>query len=109
VRELWNVVQRAHILGKEEIGPEALALPLEAPVERTGERTGAPTLEVRVGSAISDVEQQLILATLESTGGDKKKSAEILGISLKTLYNRLSVYAAARRGAASEQATRAAN
>ena len=106
VRELWNVVQRAHILGKEEIGPEVLPLPPEAPVERAG----TPTLEVRVGSAISDVEQQLILATLELTGGDKKKSAEILGISLKTLYNRLSVYAAARRGAAStEQASRAAS
>jgi len=63
---------------------------------------------VRVGSTIADVEQQLILATLEMLGGDKKKSAEVLGISLKTLYNRLSVYAAARRGAVSEQSARPA-
>jgi DNA-binding NtrC family response regulator len=101
VRELWNVVQRAYILAKEEIGPEVLPLPPEAPVERAG----TAMLAVRVGSTIADVEEQLILATLESLGGDKKKSAEILGISLKTLYNRLSVYAAARRGAAPAEGT----
>ena len=43
---------------------------------------------------IADAERQLILATLEQLGGDKKKAATALGISLKTLYNRLSVYRA---------------
>jgi DNA-binding NtrC family response regulator len=41
------------------------------------------------------VERHLILATLEQLAGDKKRAAEVLGISLKTLYNRLAVYAAA--------------
>jgi DNA-binding NtrC family response regulator len=39
-----------------------------------------------------EVEQRMILATLEHCGGDKKKAAEVLGISLKTLYNRLNLY-----------------
>jgi DNA-binding NtrC family response regulator len=99
VRELWNVVQRAYILGKEEIGPEVLPLPPESPVERAG----GSMLEVRVGSTIADVEQRLILATLELLAGDKKKTAEVLGISLKTLYNRLNVYDAARRALSSPQ------
>jgi len=93
VRELWNVVQRAYILGKDEIGAEVLPLPPEAPIERSG----SPVLELRVGSTIADAERQLIQATLEVMGGDKKKSAQTLGISLKTLYSRLNVYAAAQR------------
>jgi DNA-binding NtrC family response regulator len=96
VRELRNVVHRAFILGSDEIGAEVLPLPPDAPIERTG----GPVLEVRVGSSIADMEQRLILATLELTEGDKKRAAETLGISLKTLYNRLNVYDAARRAGA---------
>ena len=51
-------------------------------------------LVVSVGSEIAAVEKQLILATLDHFEGDKKKAAQTLGISLKTLYNRLSVYRA---------------
>jgi DNA-binding NtrC family response regulator len=90
VRELKNVVQRAFILGDEEIGPEALPL---AEAER-----GSPELEgsirIKVGTRVSDAERALILATLEANGDDKRKTAETLGLSLKTLYNRLNVYAA---------------
>jgi hypothetical protein len=52
-------------------------------------------LEVRVGSSIAEVERRVILATLAALEGDKRRAAEILGISLKTLYNRLNVYQAA--------------
>jgi DNA-binding NtrC family response regulator len=100
VRELWNVVQRAYILGKDEIGADVLPLPPDAPVERAG----TPVLEMRVGCTIADAERRLILATLELMGGDKKKSAEALGISLKTLYNRLNVYDAERRAQQPEAA-----
>jgi len=98
VRELRNVVQRAFILGDEEISAEVLPLAADAPIERPG----GPVLQVRVGTSIARMEQRLILATLEQTGGDKKKAAEILGISLKTLYNRLNVYDAGRAAGASE-------
>ena len=52
-----------------------------------------------MGTPIEETERRLILATLEHCEGDKKKAAELLGISLKTLYNRLNVYnaGAARR------------
>ena len=90
VRELRNVVQRAYILGDTEIAPDVLP-PLPGIREARGGRT---VLEVKVGASIAEVEQQLILATLEQTGGDKRRAAEILGMSLKTLYNRLNVYQA---------------
>jgi two-component system, NtrC family, response regulator HydG len=98
VRELRNVVQRAFILGDEEIGVESLPLPQETPIEQQPE--DGRMLQVRVGSSIDSVERRLILATLEMTGGDKKQAASILGISLKTLYNRLNVYEAYAGGAA---------
>jgi hypothetical protein len=49
---------------------------------------------VSVGSEIAAVEKRLILATLDHFEGDKKHAALALGISLKTLYNRLAVYRA---------------
>jgi two-component system response regulator AtoC len=51
-----------------------------------------PYLEVRIGCKVAEVERRLIIATLEQCGGTKERAAEILGISLKTLYNRLREY-----------------
>ena len=90
VRELKNVIQRAYIVGDEEIGPEALPLIPGVPVF-TGERS---SIEVKVGTTVSDAECALILATLRMLGDDKRRAAEALGLSLKTLYNRLNVYEA---------------
>ena len=45
-----------------------------------------------IARSLGEVERQLILATLEQYDGDKKRAAEVLGISLKTLYNRLNLY-----------------
>jgi DNA-binding NtrC family response regulator len=50
------------------------------------------SLHFQVGSSIEDVEKRLIMATLEAYGGNKRKTADILGVSLKTLYNRLNQY-----------------
>jgi DNA-binding NtrC family response regulator len=99
VRELHNAVQRAFILGDEEIGERVLPPATGKPLEH-GE---ARVLEVPVGTSLAEVEQRLTLATLELTGGDKRSAAEILGISLKTLYNRLNVYEA--RGTAEAERT----
>jgi len=49
-------------------------------------------LEIGVGTSIEDVEKLLIAKTLERNQGNKPKTAEILGISLKTLYNKLERY-----------------
>jgi two-component system response regulator AtoC len=102
VRELKNLVHRAYILAEEEIGSEYL--PSDVIGSAVGLSTnsdllpsaGAPELgtlmPIRVGASVADVEQQLILATLEACGGNKQKAAEVLGVSLKTLYNRLAAY-----------------
>ena len=50
------------------------------------------SLGLGVGSSLAEAERRLILATLEQVGGNKKRAAEILGISLKTLYTRLRAY-----------------
>jgi DNA-binding NtrC family response regulator len=53
----------------------------------------APLLTVRVGATLDDVGRRLIEATLAECGS-KRKAADMLGISLKTLYNRLAAYKA---------------
>jgi DNA-binding NtrC family response regulator len=47
---------------------------------------------VEVGTTIDEAEKQLILKTLEELDGNKTEAAKVLGISLKTLYNRLNDY-----------------
>ncbi len=101
VRELKNLVHRAFILADQEIDlsslpaeivegpPSAWAVPDAA--DTVPAEMGA-TLSVRVGSSVADVEEQLIRATLDACGGNKQRAADVLGVSLKTLYNRLSVY-----------------
>jgi DNA-binding NtrC family response regulator len=92
VRELENAVERAAILADEAIDAEALPRP--HPGEAIAEDA---SLSVRVGTPLEDIERRMILATLESLDGNKRRTAELLGISLKTLYNRLSVYHAMER------------
>ena len=52
----------------------------------------APLLNIRVGSRIHDVERSLIEATLDYFNGNKRRAADALGCSLKTLYNKLNGY-----------------
>jgi DNA-binding NtrC family response regulator len=89
VRELRNAVQRAFILADREIDGEAIRA--FEPI-RDAEVATASDIGSLVGSEIAAVEKRLILATLEHFDGDKTKAAQTLGISLKTLYNRLAVY-----------------
>jgi DNA-binding NtrC family response regulator len=91
VRELKNVVERASILADDVIWPEML--PGVDPQRPMPDSDAA--LHVRVGSSIAEVERRLILATLQELHGDKRRASHMLGISLKTLYNRLNVYEAA--------------
>ncbi|MEB2661264.1 sigma-54 dependent transcriptional regulator [Bordetella parapertussis] len=87
-RELRNAVQRAYILQDGPIGPQALA----DTVLRRPARQDADTLAFPVGTPLECVQRELILATLARAGGDKRRAARTLAISLKTLYNRLNAY-----------------
>jgi len=63
----------------------------------SGERTLAPAplaLRIPVGTNLADVERWMIFATLQKCGGNKTRAAALLGVSLKTLYNRLNAYRA---------------
>jgi DNA-binding NtrC family response regulator len=95
VRELRNVIERASILADGDIGPDLVSVPATS---RRGQVAQAPasgpTLQVQPGTPIAEVEKRLILATVDLVGGDKKLAADRLGISLKTLYNRLNLYRA---------------
>ncbi len=88
VRELRNVVQRAYILADELVD----ILPPDHGLTRAG--STALTLAIPVGTSLADVDRQLIFATLDLCDGVKKRAADLLGISLKTLYNRLEEYSA---------------
>ena len=88
VRELRNVVQRSYIMAEDDT-IDSRDLPQDLGSQRPD---GGPYLGLAVGATIADVEKRLILATLDQCGGTKEKAAEMLGISLKTLYNRLREY-----------------
>ena len=87
VRELKNVVHRAFIMADDVIDapylpPELGALPV----------VDGNCLNVGVGMRIAEAERRLILATLKHCDGSKEKTAEMLGVSVRTLYSRLREY-----------------
>ena len=87
IRELRNYVYRSYILSDDEIDGEFNTFePHSRPLNARTE------ISVPIGVALADANRQLILATLKQCGGVKKAAAEMLGISLKTLYNRLEEY-----------------
>jgi two-component system, NtrC family, response regulator AtoC len=91
VRELRNVLQRAYVMAPgPEIGDELV--PRDAVATDTVRRPPAGTIEVAVGTPLADIERQVILATLAHFGHQKERTAAALGVSLKTLYNRLKEY-----------------
>jgi DNA-binding NtrC family response regulator len=98
VRELRNVLERAVIasdrgtIGRQHLPPDFGHAPaLGAP--------GLGGLRFPVGTTVDDAERELILQTLTATSQNKTRAAEMLGISLKTLHNKLKEYEAGRNNA----------
>ncbi|HZZ93880.1 MAG TPA: sigma-54 dependent transcriptional regulator [Usitatibacter sp.] len=93
VRELKNFIHREYIMaGEEGIEGPTLEMP-SAPVRTLGTATSStPSITVPLGTPLSVVARELILSTLEHCGGERKRTAEMLGICTKTLYNRLREY-----------------
>ena len=87
VRELRNVIERATILATGPfIEPRHLPPML---VERAGRRSTSRRWRSAPGTTVEEAERRLIMMTLEHTRDNKTRAAEILGISLKTLHNKL--------------------
>jgi len=91
VRELRNVVHRAYVMAQggtivDECLPHAEC---EAPVEKGR----VPTMSIEIGMSLAEIERAVTLATLEHYGRQRERTAAVLGVSLKTLYNRLKDYA----------------
>jgi DNA-binding NtrC family response regulator len=98
VRELKNLVQRAFLLADETLdlgaaramssaGSSGSAAPAAPVPVAMDDRVVVP-----LGTSLAESERSLICATLERCGGNKTRAAEVLGVSLKTLYNRLHEY-----------------
>ena len=113
VRELQNACERASILlnGNQINSADIFLLPMSKISEVTdlklgdtdelasqievtrveNDETGA-SLKIKLGMSLAEVEKLLILQTLKSVNGSQKKAAEILGVSTRTLRNKLSEY-----------------
>jgi DNA-binding NtrC family response regulator len=85
IRELRNVMERATILADGEF-IEVRHLP---PILLSRGEESLPTVTLAPGTTVDEAERRLILLTLEHTRNNKTRAAEILGISLKTLHNKL--------------------
>lgn len=84
VRELENIVQRSYALrGRLRITPADL---FDQNVE------SPESAAIQAGSSVSEMERKLILTTLEQTSGNRTHAAKLLGISLRTLRNKLREY-----------------
>lgn len=95
VRELRNTLERAVIVCEGSV-VETKHLPPDfgrSTMRTSSEDPGA--VHLGVGTTVREAEKLLILKTLESTNNNKTRAAEILGISLKTLHNKLKEYGSA--------------
>jgi DNA-binding NtrC family response regulator len=93
VRELKETLGRAARLSETAIGPTVLRSVLARPLPRTrARRRKPPVVRIAVGDSLADVERRLISKTLEFARGNKKKTAELLKLSLKTIYNKIKEY-----------------
>lgn len=90
VRELRNVIERAVVIcSGEQIERHHFA---PYPIDQRERLRIEDTISFPVGTPLEEVERQMILRTLIKTGNNKTRAAELLGISLKTLHNKLNLY-----------------
>jgi two-component system response regulator HydG len=89
VRELENVVERAVIMARGE-----MISPMEFPenLKELDVELKEPSLKLSAGRSLKEVEKEMILRTLDETGGNRTHAAGILGISRRTLQLKLKEY-----------------
>ena len=93
-RELRNTIERAVILCQDGAPLDAGHLPqgFGKTQSQAAQPLDASVVAVPVGTTVDEAERMLILRTLEATGQNKTRAAEILGVSLKTMHNKLKEY-----------------
>jgi DNA-binding NtrC family response regulator len=99
IRELRNVLERAVIVAREGLIvpahlPPTFHVPAETPIPPPG-TPDRPTITIEAGKPLREVEKAYIQLTLKQTKNNKRKAAEILGMSVRTLHSRLAELAAA--------------
>jgi two-component system response regulator HydG len=90
IRELENVIERAVIMSRDEV-----IVPADLPVQlqMLSAEPAATGLALPAGISLAALERELIIKTLADTGGNRTRTAEILGINRRTLQNKLKQYA----------------
>jgi DNA-binding NtrC family response regulator len=91
IRELRNVLERASIMCEKDLITRA-CLPGEFGRSAAKGPSDLSSIKFPVGTTVDAIERELILQTLGATGNNKTRAAELLGISLKTLHNKLKEY-----------------
>jgi DNA-binding NtrC family response regulator len=95
VRELRNTLERAVIVCDGAVVETKHLTPGFGQVTTRPSTDDPDAIRLGVGTTVGEAEKMLILKTLESTNNNKTRAAEILGISLKTLHNKLKEYGSA--------------
>jgi len=95
IRELRNVLERAAIMCEKDLITRA-CLPGEFGRTAAKGPSDLSSIKFPVGTTVDAMERELILQTLGATGNNKTRAAELLGISLKTLHNKLKEYGGER-------------
>ena len=91
IRELRNVLERATIMSEKDLISRS-SLPGEFGKLPSKSPSDLSAIKFPVGTTVDAMEKELILQTLQATGNNKTRAAELLGVSLKTLHNKLKEY-----------------
>src|ERR1700739_2236025 len=94
IRELRNVLERSTIMGEKDLITRS-CLPDEFGKSQAKGPSDISTIKFPVGTNVDAMKRELILQTLNATGNNKTRAADLLGISLKTLHNKLKEYGGA--------------
>jgi two-component system response regulator FlrC len=88
IRELENTIERAVLMGKgTEIAPQDLIFDGDDAAAGSAERA-----HIQAGVTVRDMERKLIITTLQAVNQSRSQAAEMLGISIRTLRNKLKEY-----------------
>jgi len=87
VREIKNVIHRAVV-----VCSGGVLMPEHLPKRFFSPRNRRPKVSIQLGSSLEETEKKMIARTLEWTNNNRQRAAAILGISRRTLYNKISRY-----------------